>query len=596
MKTTLALLFCALAASVVHAQPPSIPPSIVTRYTGHGVPSGVPNSITGDNYIDLDTGNVYFCISLFGCSTNAVNLWLQSGTSADAVTMASPGTSGHVITSAGGRAAQDSGVAVSALAPLDSPTFTGSFVASGAIHTSPLQVGTSLPGTCTTGELYYKSNVTSGQNLYGCTATNTWTLEGGPGYTSLTQDGTTAQLVASRSFAGAAASAGGPSGGITIDLATCNRCEVGVLSGNITGVTFTHPKAGLKFSTVYTQAHSSAFTLAYGGSAANTCPLLPDADNILTQQFEVAADGSTIKGTDCVIEGVSNLAAYGSTSSSPSITPGSGKLDCRYTDAAGLDCLTSDGNHHQLIVGLNNPSDSMVVNYIDKSGVQHRVAQSGGGYDPTDVTVLDYFFYIPGLGGSNGPLPWGFAGNCFAVGVPGTPADGGQFSTYMQEANSSGTCLFYTPFPNGFPFTDFMSGGSPKSYIFSAVYQRNTSDGDGTHYVGVSKSRSTLDDFVGVRLNPGTSKYECVIRSGGVDVNETDIAALDTAVHWITVTNSGVANSVTCTVGNNAPVTTTGTIPSGTWLFAMGATQTSGTSARFLLSEARVHISGRVRF
>lgn len=46
-----------------------------------------------------------------------------------------------------------------------------------------LQQGTSLPGTCSTGEVFFKSNEAAGQNVYGCIS-GTWTLQagGGAGY------------------------------------------------------------------------------------------------------------------------------------------------------------------------------------------------------------------------------------------------------------------------------------------------------------------------------------------------------------------------------------------------------------------------------
>jgi hypothetical protein len=46
-------------------------------------------------------------------------------------------------------------------------------------RSKPAQTGTSLPGTCTVGDQYFKSDATAGQNLYGCTATNTWTQQAG---------------------------------------------------------------------------------------------------------------------------------------------------------------------------------------------------------------------------------------------------------------------------------------------------------------------------------------------------------------------------------------------------------------------------------
>ena len=41
--------------------------------------------------------------------------------------------------------------------------------------------GTAVPGTCSVGMLYFDNDATPGVNLYGCTATNTWTLLGDGG-------------------------------------------------------------------------------------------------------------------------------------------------------------------------------------------------------------------------------------------------------------------------------------------------------------------------------------------------------------------------------------------------------------------------------
>lgn len=48
---------------------------------------------------------------------------------------------------------------------------------SAASSTRPTQTGTILPAVCQTGALFYKLDATAGQNLYGCTAPNLWTLE-----------------------------------------------------------------------------------------------------------------------------------------------------------------------------------------------------------------------------------------------------------------------------------------------------------------------------------------------------------------------------------------------------------------------------------
>ena len=44
--------------------------------------------------------------------------------------------------------------------------------------TRPVTVGASLPSSCQLGQLFFNSGAAAGSNLYGCTAPNTWTLQG----------------------------------------------------------------------------------------------------------------------------------------------------------------------------------------------------------------------------------------------------------------------------------------------------------------------------------------------------------------------------------------------------------------------------------
>jgi hypothetical protein len=59
---------------------------------------------------------------------------------------------------------------------LDLRTQTKNVDFSGALSTRPVKVGTAIPSACTAGELYFKSDAPAGANLFGCTATNTWTV------------------------------------------------------------------------------------------------------------------------------------------------------------------------------------------------------------------------------------------------------------------------------------------------------------------------------------------------------------------------------------------------------------------------------------
>jgi hypothetical protein len=92
--------------------------------------------------------------------------------------------------------------AISAAAPLD---FTAGVMGIGSTFrittkdaTAPVKTGTSVPGTCTVGDLFFDTDAVAGENMFGCTATNTWTLQsGGAGgaVTDVTAGGTGALTV-----------------------------------------------------------------------------------------------------------------------------------------------------------------------------------------------------------------------------------------------------------------------------------------------------------------------------------------------------------------------------------------------------------------
>lgn len=56
-----------------------------------------------------------------------------------------------------------------------SRTLLGGWDASGAATTKPVKTGSSLPGTCGVGELFFNTSAAPGTNLYFCAAANTWT-------------------------------------------------------------------------------------------------------------------------------------------------------------------------------------------------------------------------------------------------------------------------------------------------------------------------------------------------------------------------------------------------------------------------------------
>jgi hypothetical protein len=52
---------------------------------------------------------------------------------------------------------------------------------SSASFTKPAKMGAALPAACATGEMFFLMSAPAGNNVYGCTEPNTWTLQGGTG-------------------------------------------------------------------------------------------------------------------------------------------------------------------------------------------------------------------------------------------------------------------------------------------------------------------------------------------------------------------------------------------------------------------------------
>jgi len=90
---------------------------------------------------------------------------------------------------------------------------------SGSAHTLPSKKGAtaSIPSTCTTGEEYFATDATAGQNKYYCTAANTWTQQaaGGGG--------------------GGGASPGAPSGGLQKNNGAGGLSGQGMIYSNLYG-------------------------------------------------------------------------------------------------------------------------------------------------------------------------------------------------------------------------------------------------------------------------------------------------------------------------------------------------------------------------
>lgn len=295
--------------------------------------------------------------------------------------------------------------------------------------TAPGSVSGNLPGDLfsdTTNHNDYWCNATSGTAAPACTSVTVggWTLlnttgtgggnvstSGTPtantlamfidathiGNSNVLQDATTGQITTAKSLNGPASTscASGTTGAVTIDTALGNVCEIGTLTGNVTSVPFTHLKAGMKFTVKYTQA-ATPFTFSYGSTVlANTgCSASQTPGSKNWQDFEVAADGTTVVGKACGSDDVPTLWSGLPCRTAPGANPLSTTVDM-WIDCTALTLQAHDpsGNTFTLVKAIANPSDSQVINYIGTDGVQHRIAQSGNNTYCPDTNGADTALY-----------------------------------------------------------------------------------------------------------------------------------------------------------------------------------------------------------
>lgn len=100
MKKVIVCAGSLLISAVLLSQVPAPSPSGVTRYAGHGAPTVLTGSAYGDEYIDMDTGDVYRCLSLSGpCRAVLSTGWVRGVMQSDAdlkAPIASPTFTGTV--------------------------------------------------------------------------------------------------------------------------------------------------------------------------------------------------------------------------------------------------------------------------------------------------------------------------------------------------------------------------------------------------------------------------------------------------------------------------------------------------------------------
>jgi hypothetical protein len=202
---------------------------------------------------------------------------------------------------------------------------------SGAVSTKPMQTGSSLPSTCAIGQFFFLTTASAGSNVYGCSAANTWTVEGNglsvnAGTTNevLSSNGTTIEWLA------LGGDISGAPGGLTVtrlqgrNLSSTAPSSAQVLQWNST-VSQWQPAAAQAGNAAYAFATQVSVTIpgtVHQFGTANlvidcydnsTPPQLvePDKVQISPTSYNVTVDFSTAQTGYCVVNGAGTAAVAG---------------------------------------------------------------------------------------------------------------------------------------------------------------------------------------------------------------------------------------------------------------------------------------------
>lgn len=143
-----------------------------------------------------------------------------------------------------------------------------------------LRPGTTLPSTCTIGEVWFDTDATAGGNIYGCTAADTWTAQGSGGAELSENKGITG------GYPGLELSAGAPAAG------SCDGNGWVVVDTTNEDLYFCSDGAG--GNPRLSHANSVAYTSVQGDSGSATPPAAGATVTFVggTGLTSVAADGS----------------------------------------------------------------------------------------------------------------------------------------------------------------------------------------------------------------------------------------------------------------------------------------------------------------
>lgn len=237
--------------------------------------------------------------------------------------------------------------------------------------TKPMQTGTTLPATCSVGQMFFETTAPAGNNLFACSATNVWTEIVGNGVTSVTagtgivtaQTGAVATVAVDETVIPSEAMVQDT----TSNIVTITSSSTSALTGTMNPTLGAYSDKQLVEFTWNLNCAGGAMTLAVDGNSAVNL---------------VKADGATTLGTTDCQGGQTNLFTYDGTlgvfkqlgGGSPTKTvpnkiwlPGAYGHSGNYSDTVLWTVPTASGafptSANAVFSGLNFPSGSTTIAY-----------------------------------------------------------------------------------------------------------------------------------------------------------------------------------------------------------------------------------------
>lgn len=165
-----------------------------------------------------------------------------------------------------------------------------------APFTRPVKTGTALPGTCSPGDLFFKTDAAAGQNLYACTAVNTWVVQAASAPAGLGDPGSNGIVL--RTGVNTTSALSAPAGAIVGTSAAQTLSNKSIDASEITTGTLSAARLPAFSGDISTTVGSSATTLATVnstpgpyGDATHAVQLTVDGKGRITAVSQVAISG-----------------------------------------------------------------------------------------------------------------------------------------------------------------------------------------------------------------------------------------------------------------------------------------------------------------